>query len=207
MEQPADDWKSIAHPPKEKRAERRYALSVVPKIAARRYVRRCYGVDVQDLEQEGCLIALQAAEKFDPSRYPDENVGELFYFYVWRTVVMHLQKYIYGTKVPVSGNPHRAEEAFKGLSAAPIEDNTCEAQNVRVSMKLAVWRVQVSAKVRDLVGDRAEILEPILFEETRIIDVARQLGVEHGALRKEVNAVRKRLAADSDLRKLWSNRP
>lgn len=85
-------------------------------VAARRYSRRCWWVDPDDLRQVGALAVVEAKRTFDPA------VGVAPEQYYWRAIVLSMRRYLWLESSPVSGGKHRPEESLAGHRRAEVSD-------------------------------------------------------------------------------------
>ena len=161
--------------------------------AAARYARRCWWADREDLEQEARVVALRAAQTWDPA------VGVPFAPYAWRACVLSLRAYLWRQSSPVSETDHRLGD-LRGVHAAPLSKAECIPSGDRADE--ALDRARARSKARRLIrltvqraaGPHAHLAAAVLLRKQRPRDVARDANVDvlvvYAATAKARNALR-----------------
>lgn len=88
----------------------RERLTTLAATAARRYARRCWWADVNDLRQTAELAGLEALRTYDP------RVGAAPEQYVWRAMVFAVARALWRDSTPATGGTkHRPDKTAHGL--------------------------------------------------------------------------------------------
>ncbi len=181
--------------------------SIVNK-AARRYARRVWWADRNELVQEGWLAAIQAQRTWSPTG----KAG--FRWYVWRSVVVALRNFLLRESAPVKIGASRHLHKLKGLTRVEIASRNGKVglrRGDRASMDVIEWahpgptpESQLAAAFRQS-GTRREVLHGIhgghhaaevvevLVGGRRLLDVAQEAGIAWRPLQRACTAARHRI--------------
>lgn len=166
-------------------------------VAARRYARRSWWVDIEDLKQEGRVAVEEARRKFD------HNYGTPWEAYCWRAILFAMKRFLWASSVPVSGGSHRPRESYANVRRADaVEDDDFEVVDCAPDKALfdREWDARVRKRVMQLGGDTHGDIHLVLLEEV----TARQLAARIKKDPKEVYARAAELrAAITQDRPLW----
>lgn len=124
----ADDFdpkKAKSHKVPPRTATKDQVLKAVVVEAVKRYSRRCWWADQEEMKQEAWLVALSASRTFKAETWGDSHVAGL-YWYAWRAVVIQLRNYLWRQSAPVHA-PQRKLPELAGVVRAPIEAAPHEA--------------------------------------------------------------------------------
>ncbi len=152
---------------------------------ARRYARRVWWAELEDLEQESLCEALTVLDRgtWDPS------VGMPFRNYVRRACSYRLRDYVLGLSAPVSA-PRGHRQALVGQRRAFVDPDTFEAEDVFEAYEHAQWDARVREQAEFVLVERgySKAAYVLLYEKTpaevaaeldeRLVDVYR--AVERG---------------------------
>jgi hypothetical protein len=158
----------------------------------RRFTRRCWWADEDDVRQVAWVAAHKVRTKFNPELSRTGNIKPLVRLATSRIV----QRLVLSDSAPVSASDHRRHE-LRGLTRASVEVLDARGFAAREDPEGALaaeqWRSRVVARLRRLVGsERAEaILEAC--------DNARQPTKD---AREALTIIRD----DEELRRLWHDR-
>lgn len=162
----------------------------------RRYRRRCWWADAEDMRQEAAVAGLLAMRSWDP------RVGVPWRAYLRRAVSRWLSGYLWRQSSPVSGT--RGEEA-RGLHRAPLSDALVDRQpRPDEALVEAEWVQAVQARLA-LVAVKHGLdlgLRAMLSGDPE--EWARREGVPRAVVQSEVRKVRSSLAGDAALLRLFA---
>lgn len=165
-------------------------LKDVVESVARRFARRCWWVDEDDLRQEGWRAALAALRRFDVDRAPTGSVKP----FVRPAVQRYVVDYLLQNTSPVSARDYGPERRnLIGLSRAPVEsadgpdERTAEGEVI-----IERWRATVLVRLREVVDDPAILAS--------LLDGVRPKG---SRARRATHEAIGKILADDGLRNLW----
>jgi DNA-directed RNA polymerase specialized sigma24 family protein len=175
----------------------------IPMIAAKRYKRSCWWVDVEDLTQEAWTAVLRAKQTFDPA------VGVPQDAYLWRAAVVHLKEYVWAQSAPVHAPTGKLRE-LTGVYGEPLS-RTLPAVQERDEATLTS-EISLTTLVRKEVRrtimrqPRGEIAVDMLLEDYSLAEVCRRHNVGKGAVLSALRAARRALINNIALHRLWRKR-
>lgn len=112
------------------------AIESAVNEAARRYARRVWWANTDDLKQEGWIAALEATQSWNP------NGGASLRWYVWTAIVRSMRNHLLRESAPVKAGWHNLHK-LKGLKRIAVpEDNdlsTRPGNTMVCSTKLAAF--------------------------------------------------------------------
>lgn len=157
----------------------------------RRYARRCWWVEIEDVRQHAWLYAHQARVNsgFDPALSKTGNIKPLIKVAAARNV----QRLVLQTSAPVSA-PDKKRHDLRRLTRVSIDEAGTFAAHDDQARQFEVeqWRAQVTVRLRELAGTKWA--DDLLDGE--------------GASKNKVDtAMLKALAQDEELRRLWREKP
>ena len=174
----------------------------LPMVAAKKYKRRCWWVDVEDLTQEAWPTMLRAKMTFDPSTGVPEQA------YLWRAVVIRLKNYVWSLSSPVSANdgekPNLAgvlhERLHPGMADRAPYGETLTIQRNFTSL--------IDSEVRHTIMrlDNGELAADMLISGYTLSEVCQRHNVARGAVLSALAQARKALAGNLYLQRLWRER-
>ncbi len=176
--------------------EYRIEIASNARKVARRYQRRMWWVDGEDLEQEAWLAQLTALRTYDP-----QEGG--FGGYAWRAALYACQRFVLQASAPVSAQ-HDPTELIGLFREALINDEHVAPESVEEVLDEARLAHRVRMRLQELLG--AEVLAfalAMLSKEYAARDVAADHGVPVQRVYKEVRAIRDKVAGDRVLFDLW----
>ena len=153
-------------------------------VAARRYARRSWWVDIEELKQEGRVAVLEAARTWE------HDFGVPRKHYYWRAVVFAMKRYMWTASTPVSGGSHRPRQSYEGLHRAPLGVYECRSRGAEDLLAEAEWLQHVRARLHELQQETGtDGVHRVLLEEV----TAKELADSTGRDRKDVYAWAARL--------------
>lgn len=171
--------------------------------AARRYARRCWWADLDDLKQVGHLAALRAAVTYDP------RVGVDPEQYAWRAIVLSMKRALWADSSPCSGGKHRPNDALAGVRRADVESLSEMAADERpdVAAEVGEWAGLVRSRLTELAEELhlEGALEVLLDEQTACAQAA-FFGVEARVMYSRTKRLRAAVGRDADLYDLMKDR-
>lgn len=206
------------------------ALESVIRRVARRYIRRVWWVDEDDLVAEGWVSALNA--RADYLSRPAELRRVPTWAWCWRVLILELHQYVLRMGSPVSGRKKRAEclvgtrrdsKALGALLGNPgIHGDGGprgkERTNARADPdpgykpvddddlhKLVAERV-IAEKVREcltrMAGPDAQVLVPVALKLTTVISMADKHGIPRRGLGHKVWRFHRKICESGELKDL-----
>lgn len=174
-------------------------LDAMALRVARRYQRRCWWADVEDLYQEAWLAISMARRSFDP------EYGVPFIGYATRAAYRWLRGVLWKASAPVSG---RCEQ-LRGLHRAPLDelDGFIIEETPESLYAFSQW----CERVREVTEEALDELEE-LDKQTTADLVAKETRPRHVAVKtdrpvEEIYRLKARaeleLASSPALRRLW----
>ncbi len=133
-------------------------LAEVVNKMARRYARRWWWADEEDLRQTAWVGALIAKRKYDPAK---ARCG--IKPFVRSQVHCHLSRYMTAFTSPVSASDHQ-RYALVGLTRAPLEHAGCALEDQKTpetKLEIERWRAKVRVRLRCHAGSEA-VLDSLL---------------------------------------------
>ena len=183
---------------------------------ARRYARRCFRVDEEDLRQEArvAITEMLSRKTFDPS------VGVPLSAYAWRVAVLRLKHYLWKTKSPVTGPAGNDDygttlRGLRGVSTdalelAPPESVVLHPDARREAAEREAWELRTSVALLDALdesGDDAAVAWRVLYHEEKPRAVAADLGIPVQHVYRVVCRARRKVRENYELYKLWKELP
>lgn len=168
---------------------------------ARKYKRKCWWVEVEDLEQEAIKAQLEAARTFDVARGNWEQ-------YSWRVAVLSIHEYVQAQSAPVTAGL-RNGKPLRNLTRAPVESIELAgdlglAYGAQISSEKQAALAQVNERVEQLVGkDGAVFAYGMLVEGWHPSEVAKAHKMKVKDVYAATQAVRTALS-DRVLHDMWS---
>jgi len=196
-------------------------IGKVAKTVARKYARRCWWADKEDLEQEALLTILQCRYTFkqDVHRQPHEvgDRGVPFEKYAARAAMLALRVYLLRESAPVSARGNNgAMGVLAGIFRAPtssLDHTPHEACLQDQEVLHQLWLSKVRAVVARLLDEMdatatgaAFLAEPVLLHDARPYEVARRTGVPVKRVYRAVQQFKAFAVADPELHTLWKAR-
>lgn len=175
------------------------AVIKVARKAARRYARRCWWAEVEDLEQEGALAALRAAKSWDPA------VGVPIEAYLWRAAVVAMRTSLWKNSAPVSA-PGKKVSELRGAHRADLIPEEHFAPSTPDSLIEEATRAdEVFFEVVDAVGHGPDSMLGIevLLGEKKAREVASARGVAVERVYRAAQEARRAVAEDRACYELW----
>lgn len=175
-------------------------VKVATKVA-RRYARRCWWADEEDLRQEAMVAALECLKE---GRW-DPEVGVPLNAYAWRACVNHLRSYLWRQSSPVSETDHNLEN-LRGVHHIEIPEDGFQdrVEPVEVLLDQARWNHAVREQVLFVLGavgvDR--VVLRTLFDDDKPADVAEELGIPRNTLYRSLQRARTALRDNAMLYEL-----
>ncbi len=201
-------------------------VSRLAATAARRYARKCWWSDREDLQQVAELAALEALRRYDA------RVGAAPEQYVWRAIVLAVARQLWLDSTPATGGTkHRPGASSRGLFRSPLsaptddteDDWSASAHEAKLSAAAervglgsgsatppddlyedARWLARVRARLHEVAAEvvaspgAANTLR-VLSGEASAKDVADVRGTTVGRVHRESFALRAALGADAVL--------
>lgn len=147
------------------------ALDVAAKVA-RRYARRVWWADADDLQQEATTAALKAETTWDPAP------GVPLEAYVWRACALHLRTYLWRQSSPVTETWHRLS-TLRGVHRATLDelqDHATEKDTFDL-VREKQWVESVREQLYYLISEEREIIMRVLLGDERPEKVAAETGL------------------------------
>jgi DNA-directed RNA polymerase specialized sigma subunit len=162
---------------------------------AKRYKRRCWWADLDDMTQEARTALLEALRTADPqSSVPVDG-------YLWRVAAFRIRAFLWKNSAPVNAPWHKMTE-LRGVHRAElsplIEDDSISAPK---TIDERQWRERVRARLADL-ASRVEdgfLAKALLLEE--------QGTRTDKSLNKARSRLKKDIRNDFELYELWREAP
>lgn len=169
----------------------------IARAVARRYAKRCWWADVDDMTSVASLAVLEASESWDP------QVGIPREGYVARAAALQVRDFLWRQSSPVSGGLHNPRELIAGVHAAPLDEDLVE-HDTDPGKKLdrLRWRLRVRDRLRKLAGRTrdGDLAAEVLVRGRTPVEVRKETGRDvYGA----VHLVRRKAREDEPLYKLW----
>lgn len=181
---------------KRKEAFAQEVLKTITKNAdkvAKRYKRRCWWADVEDLRQEAIVQQLDAWRRFDVSQ------GVALEGYLFRVAVYAARRALLKASAPVSAS-HRLD-VLVGLYRAPVQEDSA---GIAKDAEHAFFARQVEDRlVRCLGADRAAFTISMIVEGWSVREVAEANNVTSKDVTQELARAQGMMRADSTLHLLW----
>lgn len=177
-------------------------------VAARRYARKCWWADPDDLRQVGHLAVVQARRTYDL------RVGVTPVQYYWRAILFSMSRYLWKESAPVSGGGHRPELALKGCVRASLDDPAVGPRQVDAltpedRVEDARWLARVQAQLGALAREDgaggANVLA-VLLEHAPAQELADVRGTRLHAIYRATSELRRRVSNDEALYELMRER-
>ena len=170
----------------------------IAREVARRYKRRCWWADVDDMAGQASVAILEAQRTWDP------QVGVPLEGYVRRAAVLSVKGLLWRTSSPCSGGLGDPRRNLAELRRVPDDHAPATARpdmegkidTERLCARVRARVAELAARTRD--GQRAV---PVLVGETTASDGPRE---ERVATYKAVELVRRKARADAEMYRLWS---
>ena len=183
----------------------------IARQVARRYKRRCWWADLDDLVGEASKAIIVAHKRFDP------QVGIPFDGYAQRAASNALQDYLWKQSSPVSGGKHDPRRLIAGVYRAPLEVEVRDASGQAVrrerrelsvwedplgQVEAETWRLDVRERVRAIAEQvpNGDLAVRVILHAHRPQDVIRETGRN---AHRAVERVRSRIRRDYPMWKLW----
>jgi DNA-directed RNA polymerase specialized sigma24 family protein len=185
-------------------------VNVVVARVARRYAKRCWWAEVDDLSQTGWEAATSARASFDPS------VGVPEAAYLWRAIVNSMRRYLWRESSPVSGG-HSDPWRLRTQTRAPLPDGerdetgerrvaplVCKLPRPDALLAKKRWVLRVLERVSEVSESVPgnELAIAVLLDEWRSREVAEEMSVAVHDVYTATARVRRGLANDDDVREL-----
>lgn len=203
-------------------------LRKVVEASARKYARKCWWADEEDLRQQAWLIVLDAKARFERNFDPAKAQGSALESYCWRAAVIQLGIYLMKQSSPVSASESkdlahlvqvsldapehgRGDDGSSGGYTQHIVHKAHGTQEARADEELhhARWEAIVRSRMREICppGDAglALGLEALLAEE-RSGEVARQRDIDPNVVYTAKTKVKQMLANDPVIQRLHKER-
>ena len=167
---------------------------------ARRYKRKCWWADVDDLTNEAAAAVVKALPNWDP------EVGVPVEGYVWRAAAFACKHWLWKNTAPVNASSHSAKN-LKGIHRVglrEIRDQASGCDPYREYSDLE-WRARVKAHLEELIASTpdGDLAAAVLLEERRPMDM--QADTQH--VYKAAAILRNKLRQSYPLYKLWKELP
>jgi len=173
----------------------------IARAVARRYARRCWWADLDDLTGEASRIVLEARDRWDP------QVGVPFSAYATRAATVKLRDYLWEQSSPVSGGLHNPRKLLGGLQRAPMLDDEHPHQpDPGHSLDEAAWRLRVRKTIRRIANrtEDGDLAVEVLVRGRKPEDVHAETGASPY---RAVHLVRRKVRTDATLYRLWRRGP
>jgi DNA-directed RNA polymerase specialized sigma subunit len=187
----------------------------IARAVARRFKRRCWWADVDDMESEACVAVLKAHKTFDP------QVGVPFAGYAARAAALQITDWLWRQSSPLSGGLHDPEKNIAGVFRMTLdilasghrgEDTTRRELTVDPDtgneLDVAAWRLAVREQLR-LLAERTrngDLAVEVLVRDRPSRDVMQQTGRGRDVY-KATELVRRLARKDAALYELWQRAP
>ena len=167
---------------------------------ARRYKRRCWWADLDDLTGEASAAVLKAVPNWDP------EVGVPIEAYVWRAAAFACKHWLWKNTAPVNASSHSAKK-LKGLHRVglkEVRDQASDHDPLREYTDME-WRQRVKAHLEEIIATtpNGDLAAAVLLEERRPVEM--EADVQH--VYKAAAVLRKRLRQSYPLYQLWKELP
>lgn len=184
----------------------------VARQVARKYARRVWWADEDDLMQEAREACVRA------SRTWDSTVGVSLEAYLWRAAMLTLRKWCWRQSSPVSGGmhdprAHRMGQRTQVHEDTPAADEPHQGVVLRedfVAEEIVTerdWRARVCALVQGLASSPADRLGArVLLGEGKPSEIALEHGVPVATVSAACARLRRRIAGTLDARELLVER-
>lgn len=169
----------------------------IARAVARRYKKKCWWANVDDMTSEASVAILESAANWDP------QVGIPIDGYVARAAALRVRDYLWRQSSPVSGGLHNPRELIAGVHAAPLDEDIVQhEESVESQLDKMQWRLRVRDRLRQL-AERTrdgELAAEVLVRGRPSGEVIAETGRDvYGA----VHLVRRKVRTDAMLYKLW----
>lgn len=193
------------------RTEQHEDLDRAADVVARRYARRVWWADVEDLRQEARMVIESTYRNWDPS------VGVSRYSYVSRAAALHLRRYLLRQSSPVSASHHYCDHLreHRRVPVTRCFDDGAEEEWLSsgeepqdVAVDDARWSASVRRSIAIAVGsiEYADAVGAIITAERRAAEVAAELGVAVESIYRATRRVKAIMSANVELYELWRNK-
>lgn len=174
---------------------RRLAIAV-----AKRYKRKCWWAELDDLTHEGVVAIMKASE---PGKW-DPTVGVPLEAYVSRAAAFACKRYLWKNSSPVNASSHQEKE-LRGIHRAELKEVKGCAPDLHQAYVDADWRRRVKKQLEQIVLDSpdGELAAAVLLEGIKPADMEGNLNRIY-KVRKELH---KRIRHSYPLYKLWKELP
>lgn len=173
--------------------------------AARRYARRCWWADEEDLVQEATTAALHATRPDGPF---DPECGVPVGAYVWRTCILHLRAYLWRQSSPVSETGHKLA-TLHGVHHTELTETSATTDiDAFVLLSEKEWTEKVRAQL-DYLFDKdvkGKLVARVLLDEEKPEYVAHEAGVPVQDLYRLTKKAKRSIADNAFLFHLMRNR-
>lgn len=172
----------------------------VSLAVARRYKRRCWWADIDDLTNEAAAAIVKALPNWDP------EVGVPVEAYVWRAAAFACKHWLWKNTAPVNASSHSAKE-LKGihrvsLKAVHSQESDHDPHRDYTDME---WRQRVKAHLEEIIAStpNGDLAAAVLLEERKPMDME----ADTQRVYKAAAVLRNRLRQSYPLYKLWKELP
>ncbi len=165
---------------------------------ARRFKRRCWWADMDDLTGEASRIVLEASRSWDP------QVGVPFWGYAHTAAVRGLGAYLWQQSAPVSEKAHRRKD-LAGVYKTDVnkidEEKFADVPDAGELLDETRWRDRVRHQIERLaaVTPNGHLAVQVLVHEIQPAD----LEAPRSEIYRAVHLVRRKIKEDYDLYYLW----
>lgn len=176
-------------------------IALVAERVARRYARRVFWAEEDDLRQEAYAVALTACRSWDPA------VGVPLAAYVWRACVLGLRSHLWRSSAPVAETDHRLH-TLRGVHRAPLEEALLVESPTAARPDEACWREEVREQVSYVLARGqvdARLALPVLAGELPARMVAQRFDVPVVRVYRTVRRARLLLENNALLYTLWQD--
>lgn len=173
--------------------------------AARRYARKVWWADEDDLRQEAALAALQATREGGPY---DPETGVPVGAYVWRACVLHLRAYLWQQSAPVNETDHKLA-TLRGVHRLELNESLASADvDAYELLSEKEWTEEVRSQLDYLLNKRGagKHLARVLLNEESPTHVAHEAGIPIDDLYILTKKTRRDIASNAYLFHLLRNR-
>jgi len=163
---------------------------------ARRYKRRCWWADVDELCHEAVVAIMQAIPRWDA------EVGVPIQAYVWRAAIFACKHYLWRNSTPVSETHHRRGD-LRDVRRAELHDDHASSENVELSVIEQDWRLRVKAQLELIISDtpNGDLAAAVLLEERSPKECAEDGNVS--AVYRAASILRNRIRSSYPVYGLW----
>lgn len=170
---------------------------------ARRYARRVFWADEDDLRQEAYVIAIDARRRWDPT------VGVPLSAYAWRACALGLRNYLWRQSAPVTETDHRLT-TLRGVHRAEVNEDCWRAPSPDELLVAKRWHEDVQEQIAFVLKHGnvdTRLVLPVLIEERAPRHVAKELEVPVIRIYRSVRRARVLLSENALLHMLWDAPP